>query len=178
MPKSITFTSPPAVSMMLLGLMSRWRIPARCAMSSPSATAAAIRAASAGGRAPSRRSRSVKVWPSSSSRTRNGASPSTKSNTRDDIGVVQLGRGSGFAAESPQRHRVIGQFLGQDLDRDPAAEQGVVGFPDLAHAAGVDPSHGPVAAVLAKRLLHHSLPSGRSLPGNALDNHPMTSGGN
>jgi hypothetical protein len=77
--------------------------------------------------------------------------------------MVQLGRSAGLAAEASQRHRVPGQLLGQDLDRDPPAEQGVVGLPDLAHAAGVDPSHDPVAAILAKRLVHRS-PSPRKGP--------------
>ena len=78
----------------------------------------------------------------------------------DDVGVVEFGRGPGLAAEASHRHPVAGQFLGQDLDRDPPAEQGVVGLPDLAHATGVDPSHDPVAVVLAKRLPHRSPSSG------------------
>jgi hypothetical protein len=77
--------------------------------------------------------------------------------------MVQLGRSAGLAAEASQRHPVLGQLLGQNLDRDPPAQQRVVGLPDLAHAAGVDPSHNPVAAVLAKRLLHRS-PSLRKGP--------------
>ena len=72
--------------------------------------------------------------------------------------MVQHGCGPGFAAEAPQRHRVAGQLLGQDLDRDPPAEQGVVGLPDLAHATRVDPLHGLEAVALAKLLLHRSLP--------------------
>ena len=74
-PKSMTFTSPPGVSITLLGLTSRCTIPRWWAASRASATAAATRAASAGGSGPAA-TRSASVCPSSSSMTRNGAPPS------------------------------------------------------------------------------------------------------
>jgi hypothetical protein len=76
-----------------------------------------------------------------------------------DIRVGQLGGGACLLAEAPHRRPVAGQLLGQHLDRDPPAEQGVVGLPDLAHAAGIDPPHRPVAAILAERLPHRLVPS-------------------
>jgi hypothetical protein len=90
----------------------------------------------------------------------------------DHIGVVQHGRGPGLAAEAPHRHRVVGQLLGEDLDRHPPAQQCVVGLPDLAHAARVDPLHGLEAVVLTKLLLHRSLPLRKSLTGERPSNHP------
>ena len=85
-PKSITLTSPPGVSMTLLGFTSRCTIPRWWAASRASATAAATRAASAGGSGPPA-SRRARVSPSSSSMTRNGALPSRpKSYTRATLG--------------------------------------------------------------------------------------------
>ncbi len=76
MPKSMTFTWPEAVSMMLPGLMSRCTTPARCEYSSAVSTWAMIRHASAGSRGPSARM-SLSRRPSTCSMTMKGTTDST-----------------------------------------------------------------------------------------------------
>ncbi len=52
-----------------------------------------------------------------------------------DVGVVQGRQEAGFAVEAGQAVLVGGEVRGEDLDGDFAAEGGVGGFPDDAHAA-------------------------------------------
>ncbi len=68
-PKSVTFTVPPGVTMMFPGLMSRWYTPASWATVSAAAVSAAISAARRGSSAPSVRRISRKVRPSINSIT-------------------------------------------------------------------------------------------------------------
>ncbi len=63
MPKSITFTAPALVSMMLAGLTSRCTIPWRCEKSSAAHTSAMISIARRAGSAPSLRRMSRSVCP-------------------------------------------------------------------------------------------------------------------
>ena len=69
MPKSITFTAPVEVSMMLPGLMSRWTIPARWEYSRASSTPVTISTASEIGTASPSPSSSRTVCPSTYSMT-------------------------------------------------------------------------------------------------------------
>ncbi len=55
---------------------------------------------------------------------------------RDDVGMVEGGRGPGLLLESAQAVDVVGYLGRQHLDRDLAIEALVVGAVDLAHAAG------------------------------------------
>ena len=52
--------------------------------------------------------------------------------------MVQLGEHLGLAPETRQAFGVGGELGGQDLQGDVAAQLGVLGAEDLAHAAGAD----------------------------------------
>jgi len=69
MPKSITFTRPSRVTMMLAGLMSRWITPCACAAASASATFSAMPAALVGASRPPLARYSARVRPSTYSMT-------------------------------------------------------------------------------------------------------------
>src|SRR5690606_7394906 len=66
---------------------------------------------------------------------------------RRDARVVQRGDGARLDAEAVQELRVVAQLRAQHLDRDAAAQPGVGGFPDLAHAADGDAALEQVAVV-------------------------------
>ena len=55
-----------------------------------------------------------------------------------DVGVVERGGGARLAAEARQRGGVAGHLFGQELERDLAAEPGVDGAVDDAHAAAAE----------------------------------------
>src|SRR5438445_13793956 len=52
-----------------------------------------------------------------------------------DAGMIQRGCGSHLALKALQRLRIAGQFLGQKLQRDMAAQLGVLGLVHHAHSA-------------------------------------------
>ena len=52
-----------------------------------------------------------------------------------DVGMVQCGGGTRLPAEAFQRLRVLGNFVGQEFEDHEAAEHGVLGVVDHAHAA-------------------------------------------
>ena len=52
-----------------------------------------------------------------------------------DVGMVERGRGAGFAAETLDRLRVLGNLVGQKLQGDKAAQGDVLGLIDDPHAA-------------------------------------------
>ena len=54
---------------------------------------------------------------------------------RADVGMIQPGRGASLAAEPIQRFLVASQFVGQEFERDDAAEPRVLRFVNDAHAA-------------------------------------------
>jgi len=55
-----------------------------------------------------------------------------------DVGVVESGRGAGFAAEAFEGLRVAGEFFGKKFEGDEAAEFRVFGFVDDSHAAAAE----------------------------------------
>ena len=55
-----------------------------------------------------------------------------------DVGVIEGGGGAGFAAKALEGLRVVGDFVGEKFQGDEAAEFGVFGFEDHAHAAAAD----------------------------------------
>jgi len=66
-----------------------------------------------------------------------------------DVGVVEGGQRLGLASEAGEAFRVGGEGSGEDLEGDVAAEPGVAGAVDLAHAAGAkegDDVEGPERA--------------------------------
>ncbi len=56
----------------------------------------------------------------------------------DDVGMVESGDGARLALEASAALEVRGQALRQELERDLAAQLGVVGTVDFTHAAGPD----------------------------------------
>jgi hypothetical protein len=55
-----------------------------------------------------------------------------------DIGMIQRGRGAGFAAETFERLRITDEIFGKEFDGDEAAEFGVFGFVDDTHASAAE----------------------------------------
>ena len=68
---------------------------------------------------------------------------------RHDVGVVQLGRGPGFALEPASLLGVSKRLRGQDLERHVAAQRDLLGLVDDAHSA---PAHLAKDAVVAQLL--------------------------
>jgi len=58
----------------------------------------------------------------------------------------QLRNGLGLTLESGLALGALGEMLGEDFDGDDAIQAGVVGFVDLAHAAGSNGSEDLVGA--------------------------------
>ena len=54
-------------------------------------------------------------------------------------------RGAGLALEPPHRHVVMGEALGQHLDRHRTPQDQILGAPHRGHAAGREPAANPVA---------------------------------
>ena len=73
---------------------------------------------------------------------------------RHDMRFVEAGRHLGFASKSPLVGVVVGEVRGQHLQRDDPVHRGVVGLPDLAHAAAAQHLH---QAVSAERRPFHGL---------------------
>ena len=57
---------------------------------------------------------------------------------RADIRVVKSGSSSRFPAKTLQRLRVIGEFVGKELQRDEPTKLRVLGFIDHAHTTASD----------------------------------------
>ncbi len=60
--------------------------------------------------------------------------------------VAEGGDGFGFAAEAPDRVRVVGELVGQELQRDFPGQPHVFGLVDDAHAAGAELAGDPIMA--------------------------------
>ncbi len=69
---------------------------------------------------------------------------------RDDVGVVDSGRGARLALEALAQVGLLGEIGAQDLDRDLAREAEVGRFADLAHAAATQ--QGPELVALPDRV--------------------------
>ncbi len=132
MPKSRTFTGPPAVTNRFSGFKSRWTIPTSCATARPRAACTAISTAVAIGSLPRSR-RSLRVAPVSSSVTAKAVPPDVED--RQDVGMGQGRERLGLALEARQGGGVLAQARGQDLDRHAPPEPAVERLVDLAHAA-------------------------------------------
>src|SRR2546426_8661004 len=57
---------------------------------------------------------------------------------RADIGVVQGGRGLGFALKTSERMRVLGNFGGQELQGNETVQPHVLGLVDHTHASATE----------------------------------------
>ena len=72
-----------------------------------------------------------------------------------NVGVVQRGRGARFAAEPFEGERGAGEIDRQELQSDKAAEAGVLGLIDDAHAPAAEFLQDPVVGDV--RVDHGSL---------------------
>jgi len=70
-----------------------------------------------------------------------------------DVRMVELREDAGLALEAGEAFRVAGEGFGQNFDGNVAAERGVGGAVDDAHAAGAELG---VDAVVAQRLADHA----------------------
>jgi hypothetical protein len=68
-----------------------------------------------------------------------------------DVRVVQCGRGFGFALETAEGLRIAGEFVGQELQGDVAAQLQVFRLVDHTHTAATDLAED---AVMGNRLPH------------------------
>ena len=83
--------------------------------------------------------RSVSSGPEISSMTRKrSALGLLEAVHRRHVGVLQAGQGAGLALEAGFALGIAAQFGGQDLEGHVAAQLGVAGAEDLAHAALAD----------------------------------------
>ena len=64
----------------------------------------------------------------------------------EDIGVVEGGGGFGFGLEAGDGGRVVGEFGGEEFQRDEAVEAGIAGAVDFAHGAGAEFAEDQVGA--------------------------------
>ena len=55
-----------------------------------------------------------------------------------DVGMVQSGGGTCFAAKAFQCLRILGHFVGQEFQGDEAAKLGVLGLVDHTHPAAAE----------------------------------------
>ena len=63
---------------------------------------------------------------------------------RADVGMVERAGGAGLALKPLERRAIARELRGQELQRDAAAQPGVVRLVDDAHAAAADRTHDPV----------------------------------
>ena len=82
----------------------------------------------------------------------------------DDVGVHQPGRRQGLAAEARHERGVVGEVLGQQLDRDVALQALVEREVDGRHAADAEAPLEPVAAGDRHVVIHWPLPLPLPLP--------------
>ena len=80
-----------------------------------------------------------------------------------NVGMIQGGGGLGFAPEALQSLRILGHFIGQELEGYEAAELGVLGFVDDTHASAPELFDD---AVVRDILVDHGRP--RRTPGVAI----------
>ena len=129
---------PSGVTRTLAGLRSRWTTPRSWAASSASAIWRAMSSASSTGSRP-RASRCARSSPGTSSIARKRVPIRVVDAVdRGDVGVVQRGQQLGLALEAGQPLGVVGERVGQDLDRHLAVERGVDRLPDHTHPALAD----------------------------------------
>src|SRR5205814_8144661 len=70
-----------------------------------------------------------------------------------DVGMIERRRGARFAAEALEHLRIAGEIVGQELQRDKAAEAAVLGLVDQTHTASAQFVH---EAVMRDHLVHPS----------------------
>src|SRR3990172_3155604 len=76
--------------------------------------------------------------------------------------MIERGQHFGFALEAGQSFGIAGKLLGQDLDGYVAAELGVMGLIDVAHATGADVAGDFVGSEFCAGTEHYSRRTARS----------------
>src|SRR5690606_27507917 len=84
-----------------------------------------------------------------------------------DVGVNQLGHGQRLAPEAGNEPVVVGEMLGQYLDRDRPLENAVGGAVDIRHASGTQLVAEFVAVAEDCRFTHRRSTSTRTEPAGA-----------
>ena len=128
-PKSASLTTPSGLTIRLPGLTSRWMTPWRCAYSSPSQACETMSTASLDGE-PLALAQHVarRCRPSTYSITmkwRRAVLVPAGVVDLHDVGMDQLGGGQRLAPEAGDEAVVLGEVLGQQLDRHLALEHAV-----------------------------------------------------
>ena len=87
---------------------------------------------------------------------------------RADVGMIERRGGARLALEALQEPAVLGEFFGQELERDHAAELGVFRLVHHTHAAPAELFQHPVVGNRAANHLLLLLPFSRGLPAMAV----------
>ncbi len=173
MPKSVTLTRPSSSTMTLCGLKSRWMTPRLWAKRAARRTWMVMSIARPGSSGPSSRDQLLeRAALEELHRDVVGAVELAAVEDLDDVGVLQAGGGARLAAEALDELRVGGEAAVEDLQRDLAAELGVLGAVDVGHAAAADALDDRVALVddlalaeaLAQRVVRVSHPGPPASP--------------
>jgi hypothetical protein len=88
---------------------------------------------------------------------------------RADIGMIERGRGLCFAAKTFQCLTILSKILWQELERDEAAQTGVLGLVDDTHSAAAELCKD---AIVRDGLAYHSDP----IPGGGAMLRPLGAG--
>ena len=132
---------------MFRGFRSRCTIPAACAAARPSATWVAISMARDGLQSlPLERVMERLTIDQFHHDERPAVRRGADVVHRDDVGVVQQRRQTGFAREARRSRVISGQLIGDQLDRDEPAQTGVARPVDFAHAASAKGSDDLIGA--------------------------------
>ncbi len=141
-PKSSTFTTPSARTLMFAGLRSRWTIPCSCAASSASAICLAIGTASSSGiaspRDPLRQILTLDQLHHECTRV----AGALEAVDLGDVGMIERRQRLRLALETRQPLGIAGQRRRQRLQRHVAAQRRVARAIDLAHPAGAERARG------------------------------------
>ena len=162
-PKSSTFTVPSGVSLMFAGFRSRWMILCSCAASSASAICGRSPALRRAGSRPCA-SRSASVGPLDQFHDQRGDTVRLfDAIDRGDVRMIERREHLRFAPEAGEAIGIARKIRGQqDFDGDLAAELGVAGAVDLAHATRADARHDLVQGRRAAFQACHPVSSPRS----------------
>ncbi len=161
MPKSVTLAWPLSSTITLCGLKSRWMTPRRWAKPAAARIWRPRSIARSWSSGASAATTSLSVRPAQVlHRDVVGAVVLAAVVDADHVRVLQAGGGRGLAAEALDELVVLGEAAVQHLERDLAAEVGVLGAVDVGHPARADPVDDPVAAVDERVVgdLGHPLP--------------------
>ena len=152
------------------GLMSRWTMPLSCAAARPSATLRRVLGGLAHADRPLAQPRAHRLALEELRHHEEPIALLAGVVDRDDVGVRERRHRLRLGLEAGERVGVIGEVLGQDLDRHVALEAGIAGAVDLPHPAGAERRDDLVRAeAVAGREAHGSAAIHTSASSDLLD---------